>query len=146
MPLRPLPDCREPGPERAGHDVVGVPDEDRAVADARVSGDVLDHLGVEIGGEKGLVLAAVGHRKPADEIGEPAVGGRLQLRVLVQEVVDLPALVGDPHVVWLRLDEVMEDHEVRDQDLVHPPDGLEHMQVVVGRLRGDVVRLAREVG
>ena len=39
-----------PGPERVGHDVVGVADEDRAVADAREPGDVLDHLGVVVGG------------------------------------------------------------------------------------------------
>ena len=146
MGLGPLPDRREPGPERVGDDVVGAPDEDRPVADARESGDVLDHLGVQVGREERLALAPVRHRQPADEVGEPAVRGRLQLRVLVQEVVDLPALVGDPHVVRLHLHEVVEDHEVRDQDLVHPPDRLEHMQIVVGRLRGDVGRLARQAG
>ena len=40
----------------------------------------------------------------------------------------------------------MEDHEVRDQDLVHPPDRLEGVQVVLGRLGLDVPRLVREFG
>ena len=38
----------------------------------------------------------------------------------------------------------MEDHEVREQDLVHPPDRLERVQVVLRRLRLDVPRLVRE--
>ena len=38
----------------------------------------------------------------------------------------------------LRLDDVVEDHEVVDEDLVHPPDGLEGVQVVLGALVLDV--------
>ena len=51
-----------------------------------------------VGGEERLALAALGHRQHADEVGQPHVRRRLQLRVLVQEVVDLPRLVGDPDV------------------------------------------------
>jgi hypothetical protein len=34
--------------------------------------------------------------------------------------------------------------EVREQDLVHPPPGLEGVQLVLARLGGDVARLVRE--
>ena len=39
----------------------------------------------------------------------------------------------------------MEDHEVGEQDLVHPPDRLERMQLVTVGLRLDVARLVRQV-
>ena len=39
---------------------------------------------------------------------------------------------------------VVEDHEVRQQDLVHPPDRLKAMQIVLGRLALDVARLVGE--
>ena len=90
------------------------------------------------------MLAAVGHRQPADEVGQPDVGGGLQLRVLVQVVVELPRLVADPEVVRVVADDVVEDHEVREQDLVHPPQRLEAVEVVLRRLAFDVVRLVRE--
>ena len=123
----------------------GVADEDGPVAHAREARDVLDHLRVVVGGQERLVLAAVRHRQPADEVGQPDVGGLLLLRVLVQVVVELPRLVADPEVVLLVADEVVEDHEVREQDLVHPADRLEAVQVVLGRLALDVAGLVREV-
>jgi len=52
----------------------------------------------------------------------------------VQEVVDVPCLVADPEVVRLVLDEIGEDHEVVHQRVVHPPDRLEGVQVVLGGL------------
>ena len=143
--LGPVADQRQLGAERVRDDVVGVADEDGAVAHAREARDVLDHLGVVVGGQECLALAAVGHRQPADEVGQPDVGGALLLRVLVQVVVELPRLVADPEVVVLVADEVVEDHEVREQDLVHPPDRLEAVQVVLGRLALDVRRLVRQV-
>ena len=142
--LRPVADPGQLGAERVRHDVLRVADEDRPVADPREARDVLDHLGVVVGGQERLVLAAVLHRQPADEVGQPDVRRRLQLRVLVQEVVDLPGLVADPEVVVLVAHHVEEEHEVGDQDLVHPPDRLERMQVVLGRLALDVRRLVRE--
>ena len=39
----------------------------------------------------------------------------------------------------------MKDHEVREQDLVHPPDGLERVQVMPGRLGLDVAGLVGQV-
>ena len=51
---RPVADQRQVRPERVGHDVVAVADEDRTVAEARVARDVLDHLGVVVGGEERL--------------------------------------------------------------------------------------------
>ena len=62
----------------------------------------------------------------------------------MQVVVELPGLVADPEVVLLVADEVVEDHEVREQDLVHAPDGLEAVQVVLRALALDVARLVRE--
>ena len=81
--LGPVADWRQPWAERVRDDVVGVADEDGAVTDPRVAGDVLDHLGVVVRGHEGLAVAAVGHRQPADEVGEPGVGGAFLLRVLV---------------------------------------------------------------
>ena len=124
----------------------GLPTKMRPIADAREAGDVLDHLGVVVGGQEGLALAAVGHRQPADEVGQPDVGRALLLGVLVQVVVELPGLVADPQVVLLVAHEVVEDHEVGEQDLVHPPDRLEAVQVVLGRLALDVARLVRQQG
>ena len=142
--LGPVADPRQPGAEEVRDDVVCVADEDRPVADARVACDVLDHLGVVVGRQERLVLAAVGHRQPADEVGQPHVGRGLQLGVLVQVVVELPRLVPDPEVVRVVADDVVEDHEVREQDLVHPPQRLEAVEVVLRRLALDVVRLVRE--
>ncbi len=146
MLLGPGADLRQVRPEPLGHDVVGVADEQRAVAHARVTGDLLDHLGVVVGGEERLTLTAVLHRQPADEVGQPHVSGALALRVLVQEVVDVPRLVADPQVVRLLAHDVVEDHVVRDQDLVHPPPCVEAVQVVLGRLGLDVAGLVREQG
>ena len=92
------------------------------------------------------MLAAVLHRQPADEVGQPDVGGLLLLGVLVQVVVELPRLVADPEVVLLVADDVVEDHEVREQDLVHAADRLEAVQVVLGGLALDVAGLVGEVG
>src|SRR5919197_4196723 len=77
--LGPVADQWEVGAEAVGNDVVGVADEDRAVPDTWVARDVLDHLGVVVGRQIRLALPAVGHREPADEIGEPGVRGALLL-------------------------------------------------------------------
>ena len=63
----------------------------------------------------------------------------------MQEVVDVPRLVADDEVEVLALHQLVEDHEVVDQDLVHAPDGVERVQVVLARLLLDVPRLAGEV-
>jgi len=97
--LGPGPDGGQPRAEEVGDDVIGRTDEDRPIADARVAGDVPDHLGVVVGGQECLVLAAVGHWQPADEISQPCVGSPFLLRVLVQVVVEFPRLVADPQVV-----------------------------------------------
>ena len=44
------------------------------------------------------------------------------------------------------LDQFAEDHEVADQDLVHGPDGLEGVQVVLGRLALEMPGLAGQEG
>ena len=123
----------------------GVADEDRSVADPRVSRDVLDHLGVVVGGEEGLALAAVGHREEADEVGHPRqCSTALELRVLVPEVVDVPRLVADHEVVVAVLDDLLEHHEVGHEDLVHAAQRLEAVQVVTARFRGHVCRFTRQ--
>jgi hypothetical protein len=92
---------------------------------------VLDHLRVVVRREVRLSFAAVRHRQPADEVREPDVRRRLLLGVLVQVVVELPRFVPDPEVVLLLADEVVEHHEICQQDLVHAPPGLEAMEVVL---------------
>ena len=141
---RPVSDQRQLGPEAVVHDILEVPDEEGTVAQPRIAGDVLDHLGVVVGRHERLSFAAVGHRQPADEVRQPDVRRPLLLGVLVQVVVELPGLVPDPEVVLVVTDDVVEDHEVVQQDLVHPPDRLEAVEVVLGALALDVVRLVRE--
>ena len=128
--------------ERQRHDVLGRADEDGAVAHAGMALDVPDHLGVVVGGQEGLVLAARRHRHVADEVGEPGELGLLQLGMLVPVVVDVPGLVGDHEIVAALLDGILEDHEVGDQHLVHAADGLEGVEIVLARLQLDVPRLA----
>ncbi len=146
MALGPVADRRQARAEVVGDDVVGLADEDRLVADPRKALDVLDHLGVVVGRQERLALAAGRHRQPADEVGQPGEGRLLELRVLVQVVVDIPRLVADDEVVFAALDDVVEDHEVVDEDLVHPADRLERVEVVLGRLGGDVRGLGGELG
>ena len=71
--LGPLADPGQVGREPLGHDVLGVADEDGLIAHAREARDVLDHLLVVVAGQERLVVAAVGHRQPADEVGQPDV-------------------------------------------------------------------------
>ena len=139
---RPVPDRGEPRTQGVGHEVLGIAHEHRPISQARVARHVLDHLGVVVGRQVGLALAAVGHRQPADEVGQPGERRALAARVLVQEVVEVPGLVADPEVVVALADQVVEDHEVGDEDLVHPTDRLERVQVVLARLRLDVAALA----
>ena len=138
--LGPVADPGEVRPEVVRHDVVGVADEHSPVADAREALDLLDHLRVVVGGQECLAVAAVSHRQPADEVCQPRERRVLDLGVLVQVVVELPGLVADPEVVALLAHDVVEHHEVGDQDLVHAPDGLERVEVVFGRLGRDVRR------
>ena len=143
---RPLADPRQPRPERLRHDVVRVPDEDRAIAQPPVSRPLLEHLGVVVGGECGLGIPSARHRQPPHEVGHPREREALQLGVLVEEVVDIPRLVADHEVVIGLVDDVVEDHEVVHEDLVHPADRLERVQVVVGGLVFDVRGLVGEPG
>ena len=57
-------------------------------------------------------------------------------------VVDVPGLVGDHQIVVARIDGILEDHEVFDQHLVHAPDGLEAVQLMLARFQFDMPRLA----
>jgi hypothetical protein len=107
---------------------------------------VLDHLRVVVGGEVRLPLAAVGERHEADEVGEPGERRALEVGVLVQEVVDVPRLVADDEVVLALLNDLAEDHEVVDQDLVHVPERLERVQVVLAAGLLEVAGLVRQRG
>src|SRR6476469_1125032 len=59
--------------ESLGHDVAWVPDEQRPIPRSAVPRDVLDHLGVVVGGQIRLARTAVWHRQPPREIAEPDV-------------------------------------------------------------------------
>ena len=144
--LDPRPDLRQPRPEAPGHDVLRIADEDRAVAHPGIALDLLDHLGVVVGGQERLALPALRQRQVADEVGQPDVRRSFELGILVQEVVDIPGLVADPEVVLPLLRDFVEEHEVREQDLVHTPHGIEHRAAVLAGLRLDVRALAREFG
>ena len=122
----------------------GLPTKIGTVTDPRVARDVLDHLGVVVGGQEALAVSAVGHREEADEVGQPHVLAPFQLGVLVPEVVDVPRLVADHDVVQPFLDDLLEHHEVGDQDLVHAAQRLEAVEVVLAGLRRDVRRLVGE--
>ena len=144
MPLGPFAHFRQAGSERSRHDVRGIAYEDRPVAHAREALDVLDHLGVVVGRQVFLAIAAFGHRHIADEIREPRERAALQLGILVPEMVDVPCLVGDDQVVAAILDHVLEDHEIGDQDLVHGAQCLEGVEVVLAGLALDVPRFVDE--
>ena len=64
----------------------------------------------------------------------------------MQVVVELPRLVADPQVVALVAHDVVEQHEVGGEDLVHATQRVEAVEVVLGGLRLDVARLIGEMG
>ena len=130
----PVPDRGKVGAEAVGHDVVRIADEDGAVTHPGVTGDLFDHLSVVVSGEERFAFGPVGHGKPAHEVSEPGVRRGFQLGVLVQEVVELPRLVADPQVVGFFSGDIVEHHEVGDEDFVHRPPGLEAVQIVLGGL------------
>ena len=144
MRLGPVADQREVPTEPLVHDVVRVADEHGPVPQPWEAGDVVDHLGVVVRRDERLAVAAVGEGQVADEVGHPGVGEPLELGVLVEEVVDVPGLVAHDQVVLLAGDDVVEHHEVRDEDLVHPAQRLEAVQVVLVGLALDVRRLVGE--
>ena len=86
----------------------------------------------------------VAHGQHADEVGHEDVGRPLELGVLVQEVVEVPSLVTDPQVVVLPLHDVGERHEVGGHDLVHVPERVEGVQLVVARPALEVRALVEE--
>ena len=71
---------------------------------------------------------AVTPEHPQD-LMDRGISGRAKLAFVVTE----EGTVADPQVVVVVAHDVVEDHEVREQDLVHPPDGLECVQVVARR-------------
>ena len=135
---RPIPDQRQFRPERIRNDVGLIADEDRPITQPREPGNVLDHLRVVIGGQERLMITAIRHRQPADEVGHPHVRGAFLLRILMQVVIQLPGLITDPQVVRLITDKIMKDHEIGQQDLIHATDRLEAVQVVLSRLGLDM--------
>ena len=144
--LDPVADHRQARAEPARHDVLGVADEQRAVAHGREARNLLEHLLVEVGGQERLALAALGQRQPAHEVGQEHERRALVLGVLVQEVIDVPRLVADPEVVGLLSGEVAEDHVVGQQDLVHLADRLEDRERVLARCALNVPGLRRQRG
>ena len=60
--------------------------------------------------------------------------------MLVPEMIDVPGFVADDQVVATILDGLLEDHEVGEQDLVHAPQRLEDMQLVLVCLVLDMAR------
>ena len=73
------------------------------------------------------------HRENPDEVGDEDVWRALELGVLVEEVVEVPALVAHPEIVVVPLHDVGEGHEVGGEDLVHVPERVEGVELVVPR-------------
>src|SRR5258708_12500753 len=132
MLIRPGLDGGEIRDEGVRNDVLGVTNEDGSIPLPREALDVLDHLRVVISGEEGFVSATVGHGQPADKVRQPDVGGPFLLGVFVQVVVKLPGFITDPQVVLLPVHDIMEEHVVRDEDLVHAPPRLEAVEAILG--------------
>ncbi len=129
--LGPVANEGEAGAEPVGHDVVEIADEDCLVTDLAVSLDLADHLCVVVGSDEGFSFPTLRHREIADEVGEPCVGGLLEIRILVQVIVESPRFVADHEVVLPVGYHLIADHEVGDLDLVHVAQRLEDHQVVL---------------
>ena len=141
---RPVSDEWKVRPERVRDDVGVVSDEDGLIPDPGKASDVFDHLRVVVGCQKCFVLASIGHRKPADEVSQPDVRRLFLLRVLVEVVVEFPSLVADPQVVRVVAHHIMEHHEVGEQDLIHPSDRLEAVQIMLCGFAFDVAGFVRQ--
>src|SRR5436305_14690604 len=68
VPFCPFWDRWQAGAEGRADDVLRLADEDRDVAQARMLGDVFEHLGVVVGGQERLSLATRRHGQVADEV------------------------------------------------------------------------------
>ena len=131
MLLGPVANRGEIGAEPISDDVVGIPHKDRLVTDLAESLDLADHLSVVVGSNEGFAFRSLWHREISDEVGEPCAGGFLQIRILVQVVVELPRFVAHHEVVLPIGCHLVADHEVGDLDLVHVAQRLEDRHVML---------------
>ena len=106
--------------------------------------DLGQHFRVVIGNEFDFTRAAARHRQPAHEISQPNIGGAFFLGIFMQKVVQLPRFVTDPEIVRLLSDDIVKDHEIGQEDLIHPPIGLKGMHRVLAGLRFDVLGFVRQ--
>ena len=127
MGFGPLADRWQVRTEVVWDDVGRIAHEQREVAHTRKPRDLLDHLSVVVGG---LELLVGQHGQHPDEIGQPDIRRAFQFWILMQKVVDVPALIGDPQVVRDVAHRVQKREEVGDQDFAHAPKRLKCMQVV----------------
>ncbi len=86
----------------------------------------------------------VAHRQHANEIGEEHVGRLLHVGIFVQVIVQIPAFVAHPQIVVARLHDVGKHHEVGGHDLVHVPQRVERVQLVIGRPALEVPALVEQ--
>src|SRR5215510_4227334 len=142
---RPLPHVREVGAELAIEHVLLVSHHDGQVAHVGMEAEMVDVLRVLLPTTDELGRRAVlPHGEHADEVGEEGVARPLEIRILVEEVVEVPALVADPEIVALALHHVGEGHEVRCEDLVHVPQRIEGVELMIGRPALEVLALVLE--
>src|SRR3982074_1710023 len=88
--LGPRADLRQARSKVPRDDVFRPADEDGPVAEPWEELNLLDLFGVVVRGQRSFAFAKGGHRHPGDDVRQPGVGRRLQLWILVQEIVDLP--------------------------------------------------------
>ena len=141
---RPLPHVRQVLAERAIEHVLGIADHQRQIADVGVMREVIDVLRVLLPRAPRLARVVLVHRHEADEVGEEHVRRGFELGVLVQVVVEVPALVADPQIVVAAFGDVGEHHEVGRHHGVHRPQRVERVQRVVLRVRLEVRALVHE--
>ena len=119
----PVADPRQAGSHRRVRQFGEVADEHGRVTDVREPVEVLDDLGVVVGAQIDLTRVALGiDRQESRDVGQERVRRDLAFGILVQEVVDVPRLVAHPQVVRRLAHDVVEEHVVRAEDLVHPPE------------------------
>src|SRR5437660_11461821 len=79
MPGDPFAHGRKVRAERLRQNVIAIADENGAISHGGMPLDMLDHLGVVVGRQKGLAVAARRHRHKANEVGEPGQRRLLEL-------------------------------------------------------------------
>ena len=89
---------------------------------------------------------AIRHGNETDKVSEPGQLGLLQLRMLMPEMIHIPGFISDHQIVFLLFQNLLEDHEIGDQDFIHISDRLESIQIMFAGLRLNMVGFVGQQG